>query len=294
MHRKLLDELGCPTPPWDSVEPRLLWAVQNVAAAQMSILLGTHGPAWAPVGACATFGIALKLGCDAITQGEARVAIVGTADPRPLPLVVSAFHRARLAPATGAVNQPLTQLLGTHVAGGACVWIIADEDYMRGQGVKPIGPRISASCISSDAFHIITPSAEGPKNAIRQALAQAGAEPETIAAWDLHATGTPGDIAELKLARGFIGSKTVISARKGLFGHGMANAGGWELTALGLELASGQASFSGIERSAIHPLAEGLGADQIVSEPRPLSGKYAVKVALGIGGITACVVLSTR
>jgi 3-oxoacyl-(acyl-carrier-protein) synthase len=291
-HRKLLEEFACPMPPWDSVDPRLLWAVPNVAAAQMSILLGTHGPAWAPAGACATFGIALKLGYDAISRGDARIAIVGTSDPRPHPTLVSAFHRARLVPATGAANQPLTQLLGTHIAGGSCVWIIADDEYMNTLGVKPVGPRIAAASISSDAFHIITPSAEGPKIAIRQALASAQAKPEQIAAWDLHATGTPGDIAELRLAQEFIGPGTAISARKGMFGHGMANSTGWELTALALEMAAGKAWSTGVERSAIHRLADGLRTDQLVCETRPLSGNLAVKVALGVGGITCCVVLS--
>lgn len=290
-HRKLLEEYGCPLPPWDSVDPRLVWAVQNVPAAQMSILLGTHGPAWAPVGACATFGIAMKLGCEAIERGDAKVVIVGTTDPRPLPILVSAFHRARLAPATGSVSRPLTHLLGTHIAGGACIWVLADEAYMREQGVEPIGPRVAAAAISSDSFHIVTPSADGPKGAIREALAKADARPTQLAAWDLHATGTPGDVAELRLIQEFIGEGTAISARKGLFGHGMANAGGWELTALAMTMKEGRAPASDLERAAIHPLTRDLHVEQVVCEPRALSGRYGVKVMLGIGGVTACVIL---
>lgn len=292
LHRKLLEEFGCPVPPWDSVDPRLVWAVQNVPAAQMSILLGTHGPAWAPVGACATFGIALKLGCEAIESGAARIAIVGTTDPPPLPILVSAFHRARLTPASGAPSRPLNQLLGTHIAGGSCIWILADDDYMRELGVAPVGPHVAASAVSSDSFHIVTPSPDGPKRAIREALAKAEAQPEQIAAWDMHATGTPGDIAELRLARDFLGTQTAVSARKGLFGHGMANAGGWELTALAMSMARGCAPSAALAASEIHPLARELGVSQIVCESRPLSGRYGVKVMLGIGGVTACVVLS--
>lgn len=291
-HRKLLEEFGCPVPPWDSVDPRLIWAVQNVPAAQISILLGTHGPAWAPVGACATFGLALKLGCDAIRCGEAKLAVVGTTDPRPLPALISAFHRARLAPGCGAVSRPFQQLLGTHIAGGACVWVIGDDDYMRGQGIGPIGPSIAATAISSDAHHIITPSPDGPKRAIRDALARADARPEQVAAWDMHATGTPGDVAELRLAREFLGANTAVSARKGIFGHGMANAGGWELTALAMTMSEGRVPSSGLQRDQIHPLARDLGVSQIVCEERTLSGRYGVKVMLGIGGVSACVVLS--
>lgn len=292
LHRKLLEEFACPPPPWASVDPRLVWAIQNVPAAQISMLLGTHGPAWAPVGACATFGIALKLGSEAIERGDAKIAIIGTTDPRPLPILVSAFHRARLAPASGAVSRPLTKLLGTHIAGGACIWILGDEAYLREHGVEPVGPRVDAAAISSDAFHIVTPSTDGPKNAIREALSKAQATPGELAAWDLHATGTPGDIAELRLIQEFVGEKTAISARKGLFGHGMANAGGWELTALAMGMSRGDAPGTGLERGAFHALARDLNLERVVCDGQPLAGRYGVKVMLGIGGVTACVVLS--
>jgi 3-oxoacyl-(acyl-carrier-protein) synthase len=290
-HRKLMDEAGCPAPPWEVVDPKLIWAIQNVPAAQVSMLLGTHGPAWAPVGACSTFGVALKCGRDAILRGEAKVAIVGTTDPRPDPTLISAFHRARLVPATGDVNIPLTSLLGTHVAGGACVWVIADVEAMREQGLAPIGPSIDGVAISSDAEHIITPSASGPKNAIRSALEEAHADRNAIAMWDLHATGTPGDVSELKLARDFIGSDTAITARKGLFGHGMANAGGWEMTALAMCLADRVALPTGVPAESVHTALRSKYGNALVTATRSVSGDYGVKVMLGIGGVTACVVL---
>lgn len=290
-HRKLLDETGCPTPPWESVDPKLIWAIQNVPAAQVSMLLATHGPAWAPVGACSTFGVALKLGRDAITRGEAKIAVVGTTDPRPDPALIAAFHRARLTPGTGDVNVPLTSLLGTHVAGGACVWVIADVAHMAEQGIEPIGPTLVGVALSSDAEHIITPSIQGPKRAIRSALDEATAVSATIAAWDLHATGTPGDVSELKLTREFVGPNTAISARKGLFGHGMANAGGWELTALAMGLIANRAPPTGVAVSAMHPALRTEYGSAIVTEPQTLEGRFGVKVMLGIGGITACAVL---
>jgi 3-oxoacyl-(acyl-carrier-protein) synthase len=290
LHRKLLDEAGCPTPPWNAVDPRLLWAIQNVPAAEISILLGTHGPAWAPVGACSTFGIALKLGHDAIARGEAKIAIVGTTDPRPNPALVAAFHRGRLVPGNGGVSRPLTDLLGTHVSGGACLWVLGDRQHLAERGLAPVGPSVRAVELSSDAYHIITPSVEGPKVAIRSALAAAGAG-GNVAAWDMHATGTPGDLAELDLLREFVSDATAISARKGLFGHGMSNAGGWELTALALGLAGNAALGTGLEAARLHPLAAERARGALVCTMTPLGSGPAVKVMLGIGGITACAVL---
>ena len=292
LHRKLLDDTGCPTPPWESVDPKLVWAIQNVPAAQITMLLGVHGASYAPVGACSTFGLALKLGRDAIERGEARAVIIGTTDPRPDPALIAAFHRARLTPASGTVNLPLTSLLGTHVSGGACVWILGDEEYMASHGLRPVGPRIDGVALSSDAEHIITPSAQGPKLAIRTALGEANAKREDIAAWDLHATGTPGDASELRLSREFVGSSTALSARKGIFGHGMANAGGWELTALGMGLMEGRALATGVPGESVHPALRAEYGTALVSDERALQGRTGVKVMLGIGGITACVALS--
>ncbi len=290
-HRKLLDETGCPTPPWLAVDPRLVWAIQNVPAAQISMLLGTHGAAFAQVGACSTFGLGLKLARDAIARGEAKAVIFGSTDPRPDPVLISAFHGARLTPANGEVNLPLTTMLGTHVSGGACVWIVADVDAMAELGVSPIGPMISGVAVSADAEHIITPSVSGPKLAIRVALGEADVSCDQIAAWDLHATGTPGDVSELKLCQDFIGRNTAISARKGIFGHGMANAGGWELTALAMGLMEGRALPTGVKQSTVHPALQSQYGESLVTDARPVEGRYGVKVMLGIGGITACVAL---
>ena len=251
-HRKLLDEIGCPKPPWTAVDSDLIWNIQNVPSAQLSMLLNVHGPAWATVGACSAFGVSLKCGVDAIARGEARAVVVGTPDPRPDPALVGAFHQARVMPGTGEVNFPLTTLRGTHVAGGACLWIIGDADYFEARGLRPVGGYVASVAISSDAEHIITPSKSGPKRAIDRAFAEAGIGPGDVDVADLHATGTPGDVNELGLLESYLGPETLVTARKGLFGHGMANCGGWELTALAMSLQGGYAFPTGIPAAALH------------------------------------------
>ena len=288
-HRALIEEVGCPEPPWTSVSPNLMWNIQNAPAAQVTMLLGVHGPAWAPVGACSTFGVALKCGSDAIRSGEAKMAIVGTTDPRPDPALIAAFHQARVMPATGEVNVPFTSLRGTHVSGGSCVWIIGDAEYCESRGLRPVGGYVEAVALSSDAEHIITPSRTGPRRALENAYQQARITARDVAVIDLHATGTPGDLNELALVEGFIHDRTRITARKGQLGHGMANSGGWELTALAIGLGRGAALPTAIRGQEIHPRVRRRGA--IVTDEAKLEGDVGVKLMLGIGGITACVVL---
>lgn len=291
--RALLDEVGCPPPPWTAVSPDLIWNIQNAPAAQITMLFDIHGAAWAPVGACSTFGVALKCGRDAILRGEARMAIVGTTDPRPDPALVGAFHEARVMAGTGEVNAPFTTLRGTHLSGGSCVWILGDEEYFSARGLEPIGGWVEGIALSSDAEHIITPSVSGPKRAMTRAFDEAGVTPEDIAIADLHATGTPGDLNELSLVEGFVSDRTRITARKGQLGHGMANAGGWELTALALGLRSGEAHPTGIQQTQLHPNIRRPQAI-VTSDAAAIAGppaKIGFKLMLGIGGITACVVL---
>src|SRR5690606_20057114 len=105
-----------------------------------------------------------------------------------------------------------TSLRGTHLSGGACVWILGDEEYFASRGLSPVGGWVEGVALSSDAEHIITPSVSGPKRALARAFEEAGVQPDDIAIADLHATGTPGDINELSLVEDFIGERTRITA----------------------------------------------------------------------------------
>lgn len=281
---------GAPQPPWLAVSANLVWNIHNTPAAQISMLGRITGLAFAPVAACSTFSVALKLAVDAIQRREVDAVVVGATDPPPLPLSVAAFYNARVIAADAAVSKPLTGLRGTHVAGGAVVWIVGDLEHMRARGFRPLGMEPLAVGVSSDADHIITPSIEGPAAAIRQALAGAGVRPEEVGSWDLHATATPGDDREVATLRGQLPASVLVTARKGTFGHGMSAGGGWELTA----------QYLGYERGSLHPtpLRQGevnraiAGRHQLFVFDRacdPPPGP-AGKLSMGIGGINACVI----
>ena len=57
--------------------------------------------------------------------------------------------------ASRQVSNPLTQLQGTHVAGGSVVWIVGDMEYLESKGMTPLGMEPIAAGVSSDAHHII-------------------------------------------------------------------------------------------------------------------------------------------
>src|SRR5262249_2304876 len=173
---RLQEQWQSPEPPW-RVSANVIWNIHNTPAAQVSLLSKIHGLAFAPVAACSTFGVALRLAMRAIQSGDAKMVVVGATDPPPHPLTVGSFYSARVVSADRSVSVPLTRLQGTHVAGGSVVWIVGDLEWGKARGFQTLGMEPLSVGVSSDAHHIITPSAEGPWTAMQQALSEAGSTP---------------------------------------------------------------------------------------------------------------------
>jgi 3-oxoacyl-[acyl-carrier-protein] synthase II len=288
-HARLQEKWSAPDPPW-KISANLIWNIHNTPASQISILGHITGLAFAPVAACSTFGVALRLAMHAIERGEAKVVVVGATDPPPHPLIVGSFYGARVLSASRQVSNPLTQLQGTHVAGGSVVWIVGDMEYLESKGMTPLGMEPISVGVSSDAHHIITPSIPGPQAAIQQALEEAHATPQQIATWDLHATATPGDYAEISTLRTMLGDSVMVTARKGTFGHGMSAGGGWELTAQYLGYASGHLFPTLLTEKSLNPAIADIHRQYVFADSCVTAEGLAGKLSSGIGGINACVI----
>jgi hypothetical protein len=301
--RELIKEFGCPQPPWEAVSPNLIWNIANVPASQISMLLNLHGASSGLAAACSSFGFALHEATRSIMRGDADAAIIGSVDSTPSPELVSAFYNGRLAIVGQKPGVPLCEMRGTHISGGACVWIIGAEDAFAPLAIKPLPIEILGVGLSSDAHHIITPSAEGPKLAINRALQAAGIKSSEIDTWDMHATGTPGDWSELHLIDDYVRKDAPVTARKGIFGHGMSVAAGWELTAQAActSYQPGTRTFriapTGVDRARVHECIASLGRQIVCNEPVEISSRTADgsiiqgKLSMGIGGISSCVIL---
>lgn len=287
---KLLKRWEAPEPPWQAVSANVLWNIANTPASQISMLGRITGLAFGPAAACSTFGVALKLGMDAIRRGEAAAVVVGATDPPPLPLTVAGFYAGRVISADAGVSKPLAGLRGTHIAGGSAIWILGDLEHMRARGFRPLGLEPLAVGVSSDADHIITPSTEGPTAAIRQALEEAGARADDLATWDLHATATPGDYKEMVTLRSVVPASVLVTARKGTFGHGMAAGGGWELTAQYLGAESGRLYPTPLGAAELNPEIAAVHGAYVFDQACPLRPGLAGKLSMGIGGVNACVI----
>jgi 3-oxoacyl-(acyl-carrier-protein) synthase len=287
---KLQEKWGAPDSPWSQISTNVLWNIPNTAASQVSMMGRITGFTYAPAAACATFGVCLKLGMDAIREGKARAVVVGAVDPAPHPLTVGAFYGARVLAADGEVSKPLTGLRGTHVSGGGVLWILGDRSFMESKGFRPLGMELAGVGVSADAEHIITPSKEGPLTAIRAALEMSGVTPEEMGSWDLHATATPGDYLEVENMRDLIPEQVLVTARKGTFGHGMSAGGGWELTAQYLGAERGFLYPTALREDELNPEIGGVHQRFVYDSAVPAPDAPMGKLSMGVGGINSCVI----
>jgi 3-oxoacyl-(acyl-carrier-protein) synthase len=287
---QLQDRWGTPQPPWNEVSANVLWNIANTPSAQISMMGKITGVVFAPIAACSTFSVCLKLALDAIDRGEAKLVVLGSADPPPHPLTVGGFYNARVLSADGSLSKPLSGLKGTHVSGGAAIWILGDLEYAKSKGWKPLGLEPLSVGMSADADHIITPSKDGPQQAMHAALAAAGTKPEALGSWDLHATATPGDFQELENLQTVIPRGVLVTARKGTFGHGMGVGGGWELTAQYLGYERGLIFPTPLEPSEVHAAIHDLGQKLVFNRAVEAPPGPVGKLSMGVGGINACVI----
>lgn len=289
--RALNKKWGSPEEPWSAVSANLLWNIVNIPASQISMIGRIVGPAFAPVAACASFGLAVKLAVDAIHRGEAKAVVIGMTDPPPHPMIISAFYNANVLSADADVSRPLTGLKGTHVAGGACIWIVGDVEAMTAKGFTPLGMELVGVGTSSDAHHIITPSKGGPQLAMKAALEDV--QTSEVRTWDMHATATPGDASEIEHSLEMLHPDVIFTARKGTFGHGMSVGGGWELTAQHIGMAKGKLFPMPLTEGELHADVK-VHTDRFVDETGEAAPDgFHGKLSMGVGGINSCVISRT-
>jgi 3-oxoacyl-[acyl-carrier-protein] synthase II len=287
---KLQERWNAPNSPWTQVSANVLWNIPNIPASQVSIAGGITGFTFAPVGACATFGVCLKLALDAIRRGDAKAVVIGASDPSPHPLVVASFFAARVIAAGDRISTPLTGLRGTHISGGAVVWIVGERSFMEEKGFQPLGMEPVSVGVSADADHIITPTKPGSLTAIRTAMDQGGVGASEVVSWDLHATATPGDFLEVDNMRELLPEEVLVTARKGTFGHGMSAGGGWELTAQYLGAERGIIFSTPLTRDDLNSEIAQIHSAFVYDSSCPLPDGVVGKLSMGVGGVNAAVI----
>lgn len=220
----------------------------NMISGNLSIKYGLKGPNFAIVTACTTgthnIGDATRL----IKYGDADVMVAGgaercTSSPTAMGGFASAKALSRRNDNPQAASRPWDRDRdGFVLSDGSGVVVLEELEHAKARGAK-IYAEVVGYGMSGDAYHMTTPSVggEGAARCMKNALRDAGLNPDDVDYINAHGTSTPaGDLGEtlaMKTALGDYAYKVAVSSTKSMIGHLLGAAGGIEtvLTALSIK-----------------------------------------------------------
>jgi len=185
--------------------------------------------------------------------------------------------------ADGAVSKPLTSLKGTHVSGGAAIWLVGDLDYGLARGFKPLGLEPVAVGLSADADHIITPPSTARAERCVARCVTRRHRPSRSAPGTCTPRAPPGIFQELSNVRSIVPAHVLATAHKGTFGHGMGVGGGWELTAQYLVTSGDACSPRTLTQSEVNAAIRELGQTLVFDSGSRFPERIAGKLSMGVG-----------
>ena len=252
--------------------------------------LGLGAGGFALDAACASALYAIKLGCDRLRDGTARLMVAGAVSCPDRPLVLGGFRELGAVSPTGQSRPFHRAADGLVPSEGAALVALMRLDDAVSDGVPVLGV-IRAIGLSNDgrAGGLLVPSQEGQERAMRLAYAAAGVPPRTVSLVECHATGTPvGDTVEAgSMARVFADCDDLpVGSVKSNIGHLLTAAGGAGLLKV---LGAMRARVRPPSLSADDPITAFDGTPlRLLAEPEDWPGPRRCAVsAFGFGGTNA-------
>ena len=212
--------------------------IADIAAGQISIMYGFHGPNYITASACASSSNALADAFNLIRLGKANAIVAGGAEAAVCAVGVGGFNAMKALSTRNdepeKASRPFSASRdGFIMAEGAGCLILEELEHAKARGAKIYAEMVGAG-MSADAYHITAshPEGLGAKLVMQNALEDAGLQPEDIDYINVHGTSTHvGDISEAKAIKEVFGEsayKLNISSTKSMTGHLLGAAGAVE------------------------------------------------------------------
>ncbi len=212
--------------------------IADIASGHISMEYGYHGPNYGVVSACASSNNAIIDAFNLIRLGKADVILTGGAEAAIYPAGVGGFNSMHAlstrndSPQTA--SRPFSKSRDGFVMGeGSAVLVLEELEHALARGAK-IYAEVAGGGLSADAHHLTAthPDGLGAILAMRNALDDAGMQPDDIDYINVHGTSTPvGDISEVKAIVEVFGEnahKLNISSTKSMTGHLLGATGALE------------------------------------------------------------------
>ena len=212
--------------------------IADIAAGQISIQFGFHGPNYTTTSACASSTNALADAFNLIRLGKADAIVTGGAEAAICPCGVGGFTAMHALSTRNDdpehASRPFSASRDGFVMGeGAGILVLEEMEHALARGAK-IYCEVAGVGMSADAHHITAshPEGLGAHLVMKAALEDAEMQPEDIDYINVHGTSTPvGDISEVKAIKKLFGEhayKLNISSTKSMTGHLLGAAGAVE------------------------------------------------------------------
>lgn len=274
--------------------------IADIAAGQISIHYGFHGPNYTTTSACASSSNALADAFNLIRLGKADMIVSGGAEAAICASGVGGFNAMHALSTRNdepqKASRPFSASRDGFVMGeGAGCLILEELEHAKARGAK-IYAEMAGEGMSADAYHLTAshPEGLGACLVMKNALDDAGMKPEDIDYINVHGTSTPvGDISEAKAIKDVFGEHAYelnISSTKSMTGHLLGAAGAVEA----------MVSVLAVKNDIVPPTinhAEGDDDEKIdykmnftFNKAQKREVRAALSNTFGFGGHNACVI----
>jgi len=213
-------------------------SIINMVSGNISILQKITGPNLSVVSACATSTHCIGVAARSVMHGDADVMLAGGAEYATTPLAVGGFCSARAMSTRNDEPEKASRPFdkdrdGFVLSNGAGCVVLEELEHAKARNARIYAEMIGFG-MSSDAYHITSPAAdgEGARQCMVAAMNDAKLNPADIDYLNAHGTSTPvGDIGEtiaIKRAFGDSAHSLAISSTKSCTGHLLGAAGAVE------------------------------------------------------------------
>ncbi|PFG07050.1 beta-ketoacyl-ACP synthase II [Bacillus sp. es.034] len=269
--------------------------IPDMAAGQVSIMLGAKGFNSCTVTACATGTNSIGDAFKVIQRGDADVMVSGGAEAPITKMSVAGFC-ANTALSTNPdpekASRPFDSNRDGFVMGeGAGIVVLEELEHALKRGATIYAEIVGYGC-TGDAYHITAPApaGEGGARAMKMALEDGGIRPEEMDYINAHGTSTPyNDKYETMAVKEVFGDhayKLAMSSTKSMTGHLLGAAGGVEaiFTVLAMKDSVLPPTIN------IETPDPDCDLDYVANEARKQEVNVAMSNSLGFGGHNATIV----
>ena len=202
-------------------------AIGNMVAGNLSIVYGYQGVNYGVVSACASSNHCIGDAMRYIQHGDCDVILAGGAESPICGVGVAGFNACRALSTRNddpkSASRPWDRDRDGFVMGeGSAVLVLEEYEHAKKRGAK-IYAELVGYAATADAYHMTSPTVDGPLRSMQQALRSAELNPQDIDYINAHGTSTPvGDLNECNAMKACFGAHAAnvsVSSTKSMTGH---------------------------------------------------------------------------